>query len=71
LLCYRGQLNLGVNCVAGRVFVPAVECKAITRQERVQKRHFRIRKKVCLLSGSTGQAALLAPCQAAQAEHLS
>lgn len=26
--------------------MPAVECKQITRVERVQKRHFRIRKKV-------------------------
>jgi hypothetical protein len=26
--------------------VPAVQCKQITRIERVQKRHFRIRKKV-------------------------
>lgn len=31
---------------AGRVSVPAVQCKQITRIERVQKRHFRIRKKV-------------------------
>lgn len=36
----------GVNCAAGRVFVPAVECKQLVRKERVQKRHFRIRKKV-------------------------
>lgn len=40
-----------VNCAAGRVSVPAVHCKLITRQERVQKRHFRIRKKVSVAVG--------------------
>jgi hypothetical protein len=35
-------------CAAGRVFVPAVECKQLDRKQQAKKRHFRIRKKVRL-----------------------
>lgn len=50
-------LIAGFNCAAGRVLVPSVECKALTRQQRVAKRHFRIRKKVCFCCALCGSAA--------------